>query len=238
MTAPAPRQLSVIIPAYNEEQVILRTLEATCAVLSDLDFEIIVVDDGSVDATYQLVREVAAANPRIQAAHYDLNRGKGGALRHGFEHSRGARVAFLDADMDLHPQLVRGLLSQMDETDAEVVIGSKLHPQSQVDYPYRRRLLSLGYSYLVRLLFGLPVLDTQTGLKLFRREVLARVLPQVTIEGYAFDLQLLVLAHRYHYRIVAAPIVLTFHRQRLGRIGPAVVWQIWRDTLNVFWHTR
>jgi dolichol-phosphate mannosyltransferase len=234
----APKQLSVIIPAYNEERVIIRSLDEACRALAGVEFELVVVDDGSQDATHTLVQKAADADPRILAVHYDLNRGKGHALRYGFERTRGERIAFLDADLDLHPRLVCQLMAMMDETGADVVIGSKLHPQSQVDYPRRRRVLSLGYYYLIRLMFGLPVLDTQTGIKLFRREVLADVLPQVTIEGFAFDLQLLVLAHQHAFRIVQAPVVLTFQRQRLGRIGLRVVWQIWRDTLAVFWKTR
>ena len=235
---PASKHLSVIIPAYNEEHVILRTLEETRHALAALEFEVVVVDDGSLDATHSLVQQAADADPCILAVRYDLNRGKGHALRYGFDHARGERVAFLDADLDLHPRLLCELMAVMDHTQADVVIGSKLHPQSQVDYPLRRRLLSLGYYFLIRLMFGLPVLDTQTGVKLFRREVLANVLPQLTVEGFAFDLQLLVLAHQHGYRIAGAPVALTFQRQRLGRIGLPVVWQIWRDTLIVFRRTR
>jgi dolichol-phosphate mannosyltransferase len=232
------RQLSVVIPAYNEGQVIMSTLAAASEALSDFDFELVVVDDGSRDETHSLVQQAAAGNPRIVALRYDLNRGKGHALRFGFTQASGARVAFLDADLDLHPRLLRELMKVMDATRADIVIGSKLHPASTVDYPKRRRVLSLGYYYLTRLMFGLPVLDTQTGIKLFRREVLANVLPQVTIEGYAFDLQLLVMAHRRGYRLESAPVALTFQRSRLQRIGWRVVWQIWRDTLLVFWRTR
>jgi glycosyltransferase involved in cell wall biosynthesis len=233
-----PRQLSILIPAYNEGEGIQKTLAAACEALAGLDFDLIVVDDGSRDATHTYVQQAAEGNPRILPLRYDVNRGKGNALRHGFAQARGERVAFLDADLDLHPRLLRELMAVMDQTQADVVIGSKLHPDSQVDYPVWRRVLSLGYYFLIRLLFGLPVQDTQTGIKLFRREVLAAIFPLLTIEGYAFDLQLLVLAHQRGYRITSAPVVLNFQRQRLGRIGLPVVWQILRDTLSVFRRTR
>ncbi len=235
---PAPKQLSVIIPAYNEERVIVKTIQATREALAGLDYEIVVVDDGSADATARLVEQEARSEPRVVAVRLDANRGKGYALRAGFDHTCGGRVAFLDADLDLHPRLLCDLMAVMDQTQADVVIGSKLHPDSRVDYPLGRRVLSLGYYYLIRVLFGLPVLDTQTGIKLFRRAVLVEVLPRLTIDGFAYDLQLLVLAHQRHYRIVGAPVVLTFQRQRLGRLGWRAVWQIWRDTLLVFWRTR
>jgi glycosyltransferase involved in cell wall biosynthesis len=235
---PAAPRLSVLIPAYNESRVIVHTLAAARESLAALDYELIVVDDGSRDETHTLVQQVAQANPRVTAIRYDLNRGKGHALRHGFTHARGERVAFLDADLDLHPRLLCDLMRVMDQTQAAVVIGSKMHPQSQVDYPSRRRILSRGYHLLIRLLFGLPVQDTQTGVKLFRRAVLADILPHVTIEGFAYDLQLLVMAHQRGYRIESAPVVLTFQRGRLGRIGWPVVWQILRDTLIVFLQTR
>ena len=237
MTSPAP-QLSVIIPAYNESQVIAQTLAAACEALNGLDFELIVVDDGSQDETPTRVRQAAQTDPRIVLMRYDLNRGKGHAIQHGFARARGERVAFLDADLDLHPRLLCNLMQVMDQTQADLVIGSKLHPQSRVYYPLWRRVLSQGYYLIIRLLFGLPVQDTQTGIKLFRRAVLAQVLPRLTIEGFAFDLQLLVLAHRYGYRIASAPVVLTWGHSRLGRIGWRVVWQIWWDTLLVFLRTR
>jgi glycosyltransferase involved in cell wall biosynthesis len=237
MTAPGT-WLSVIIPAYNEGRVIVQTLAAACEALDGLDFELVVVDDGSADETHTLVQQAAATQPRIVPIHYDLNRGKGHALRHGFSQARGDRVAFLDADLDLHPRLLCDLVRVMDQTRADVVIGSKMHPQSQVEYPAARRVLSRGYYLLIRLLFGLPVQDTQTGIKLFRRAVLAEILPKMTIEGFAYDLQLLVIAHQRGYRIESAPIVLTWQRGRLGRIGWPVIWQIWRDTLIVYLQTR
>jgi glycosyltransferase involved in cell wall biosynthesis len=228
----------VIIPAYNEGRVIGQTLASACAALKDLSFELVVVDDGSQDATNALVQHASRTDPRIVPIRYDLNRGKGHALRRGFEQARGERVAFLDADLDLHPRLLVELMTVMDDTGVDVVIGSKLHPMSQVEYPMWRRVLSHGYYLIIRLMFGLPVQDTQTGIKLFRREVLTQLLPQVTVEGFAYDLQLLVLAHRHGYRIASAPVVLTWQRGRLGRIGWRVVWQIWRDTLAVFLRTR
>jgi glycosyltransferase involved in cell wall biosynthesis len=237
MTPAAPR-LSVLIPAYNEGRVIVQTLAAARESLAALDFEVIVVDDGSRDETHTLVQRVAEADARVTAIRCDLNRGKGRALREGFAHARGERVAFLDADLDLHPRQLCDLMRVMDQTQAAVVIGSKLHPGSRVEYPLGRRVLSRGYFLVIRLLFGLPVLDTQTGIKLFRREVLADLLPQVTIEGFAYDLQLLVLAHQRGYRIESAPIELTWQRGRLGRLGWHAVWQIWRDTLIVYKNTR
>ncbi|MEK9164992.1 MAG: glycosyltransferase [Chloroflexota bacterium] len=230
-----PGRLSVIIPAYNEEQAILTTIRETAAALDGLDFEIIVVDDGSSDTTHSRVQQVAAADERVQAVRYDLNAGKGHALRYGFGFATGERVAFLDADLDLHPRHLLQFQQLMNETGADVVIGSKRHPQSQLDYPWHRRVVSSVYFFLVKLMFGLPIRDTQTGVKLFKREVLARIFPRLLVKNFAQDLELLVVAHHLGYRIVEAPVVLEFSRGSYGRIGLGAIWATWWDTMAVFY---
>src|SRR5207249_1563782 len=113
------------------------------------------------------------------------------------------------------------------------------HPLSRIEYPLLRRIYSRAYYALVRLMFGLPVRDTQTGVKLFKREVLARAFPRMTVQHYAFDLELLVLANADGYCIVEAPIALK--SQRLNqRIKPRDVAIMFRDTLGIWWrlHSR
>ncbi len=195
-----PVRISVIIPAFNEQGIIGQTVQETVRALTGCDYEIVVVDDGSHDGTRAEARQAAEGNARVQVVGYDKNEGKGWALRYGFEQTDGDLVALLDADLDLHPAQLWTLWKVMQETGADVVIGSKQHPQSRVNYPWQRRMISTAYFLLIRWLFGLPLRDTQTGLKLFRRQVLQDVFPRMQVKGFAFDLELLVAADRFGYR--------------------------------------
>jgi glycosyltransferase involved in cell wall biosynthesis len=167
--------------------------------------------------------------PEVKASRTEKNRGKGGALKESFRQARGRYVAFLDSDLDIHPRQFRVLMDVMEKTGADVVIGCKRHPESELHYPAVRKVLSWGYFLLARLLFGLPVRDTQTGVKLFKHEVLDPVLPEVRVEHYAFDLELLVKLHQRGCRIAEAPVVVDF-KGRFGRIG-------FRDIVVMFFHT-
>lgn len=205
--------LSVIMPAYNEANRIRAAIFRTHGELSQMrcDFQIVAVDDGSTDGTGEVLEQAARELARITVVRLAANRGKGEALRRGFRQATGDLVFFLDADMDLPPEQMRLLLQVMREDGADVVIGSKMHPQSRVDYPPYRRAVSLIYYTVTRILFGLPVRDTQTGLKVFRREVLERCLPRMLVKAFAYDLELLVIAHHLGYRISEAPVVIEYH---------------------------
>ncbi|MBI3742487.1 MAG: glycosyltransferase [Chloroflexi bacterium] len=213
-------------------------IQETARALGATNYEIIVVDDGSRDETRAHAQRAADSNSRVRVIHYQPNRGKGYALKHGYAQSEGERVLFLDADADLPPRQILEFTRLMDETHADVVIGSKMHPASKLEYPLLRRVVSWGYYRLAHFLFGLPVRDTQTGIKLFRREVLRRVLPRVQTDGFAFDLELLVAANLFGYKIIEAPVELNFDAARndLARTLRASL-AMARDTLRVFYRT-
>jgi len=229
-------KLSVIMPAFNERSKIYENLVETARTLESLDFEcqIVVVDDGSRDGTHTEALRACAESPAIEAHTYDSNLGKGHALRYGFQFSKGDYIAFLDVDLELHPKQIGTLLDYMLKHDADVVIGSKRHPQSELNYPWHRKVMSTGYYYLVKLLFGLPVKDTQTGIKVFKRRVLEDILPRILVKRHAFDLELLVNAHHLGYKIVEAPISLDF-RRGFGRLGLRSVYNISMDTAAIFY---
>jgi glycosyltransferase involved in cell wall biosynthesis len=233
-----PPKISVVMPAYNEARHIVRNLLETVDTLQGAghDFEIIVVDDGSPDKTYLEAAKILSSHPEVvRVVHYQVNQGKGNALMCGSWFARGEVVVFLDADMDLHPSQLAGFFEILKREKADVVIGSKRHRLSQVDYPFSRRCISFVYYSLIRILFGLPVKDTQTGIKVFRREVLDRVFPRVLAKRFAFDIEVLANAHRMGYRIVDAPVKLEFRRGTFGRIRVKDVMNITLDTLAIFY---
>ena len=232
--------LSILMPAYNEAHSIAENVCETVETMRGLgiDFEIVVVDDGSLDGTHTAATNALRAWPDcVRIVRCRRNEGKGNALICGTAYSKGEYVAFLDADMDLHPEQLENFFAIMSARDADVVIGSKFHPQSKVEYPRLRRIYSFFYFMLVRSLFGLPVRDTQTGIKLFKREVLEQVLPRVLVKRFAFDLELLANVHHFGYRIVEAPVVVNFNRV-CSRLRLAAVWNVFVDTLAIFYRMR
>jgi len=235
MTEMRPK-FSVLMPAYNEARHLAANIQETVKVMKTLgeSFEILVVDDHSRDQTGKIVQEVAQELPEVRPVLLPLNQGKGFALRAGFERSWGELIFFLDADLDLHPRQFKLLYQIMRDSGADVVIGSKRHPQTISNYPWKRRIVSAVYFFLVKVLFGLPVKDTQTGLKLFRREVLERTFHQVLVKKYAFDLELLVLVHHTGYRIAEAPVVVDY-KTKFGHIGLKDIFNIWWDTMAVWY---
>jgi glycosyltransferase involved in cell wall biosynthesis len=240
----APLDLSVVIPAYNEADRIAETIRVTVQELRKLgcSYELVIVDDGSEDHTHHFAREVATEHTEagcgeVHVVTYDRNGGKGHAVRFGAAHTRGTFVAFLDADLELHPRLLARLLRIQEETKADIVIGSKRHPESVIDYPSERKLYSVIYSLTCRMLFGLPVRDTQTGIKVLRGTFAREVLPLLTVNRFAFDLEMLVVAHYLGLQIAEAPVALTFNRP-FGRIGMKDIWGVCTDTMAVWWRLR
>lgn len=232
--------LSVLMPAYNEAHSIAENVCETVETMHGLglDFEIVVIDDGSLDGTHAAASNALRAWPaHVRVVRCTRNEGKGNALICGALYSRGEYVAFLDADMDLHPEQLRSFFSVMEQTKADAVIGSKFHPESKVDYPPLRRIYSFFYYMLVRLLFGLPVRDTQTGIKLFKRPVLDCVLPRILVKRFAFDLELLANVHHFGFKIAEAPVTVNFQRV-CSRLKLKAVWKVFVDTLAIFYRMR
>ena len=234
-------KISVLMPAYEEGAGIYENLGETLKFLqqSSREFEIIVIDDGSSDDTYEEAARFAAGNPCIKLLKNRANLGKGGALREGFDLCEGEFVVFIDADLDLHPSQLHLFFEYMNTKQADVVIGSKRHPESQLYYPFHRKIVSAVYFFLVKLLFRLPIHDTQTGLKLFKRDVLENVFPQMLVKKFAFDLELLVLAHRHNFIIAEAPVVVDY-RPNIGRkikrwVRPVDIYTTWWDTMAIFY---
>lgn len=230
--------LSIVVPAYNEAAAISSTIREIQHTLESRgqDYEVIVVDDGSRDGTLAEASAVASANACVRVVSYGDNHGKGHALKHGFGFARGDLVLFFDADSDLPATQIPQFLGYMKEGDIDIVIGSKTHALSSVSYPLSRRFFSMMYGLLVRVLFSLRVSDTQTGMKLFRKEVLERVFPKVLVKRYAFDLELLVNARRLGYHIQEAPVIVNYRFE--SRINPKDVWRIFLDTMAIFYRAR
>lgn len=226
-----------MMPAYNEEGRIAASIEETVKTFNAFGcrWELVVMDDGSTDGTFSVMEGLSRKYPdKLIVKKNAVNQGKGRAVKKALDYISGQYVVFLDSDLDLHPLQIQTLFDIMRLDKADIVIGSKLHPNSVVEYPLKRRVISFAYYLLVRMLFNLPCHDTQTGLKLFKREVVDKVFPRILVKQFAFDLEVLVNAHHLGYRIAEAPIVLKPQR-RYGRIGLGAVFTTFWDTVAVFY---
>jgi glycosyltransferase involved in cell wall biosynthesis/O-antigen/teichoic acid export membrane protein len=226
-------ELSVVLPCHNTGTGLRPVLESLLEELALLDSsEIIVVSDGSTDETVNIAEEFCSDDFRL--LHYPKRGGKGYALQVGLTEARGRYVAFVDADGDIGPEAIRPFLTIMKLYEPDVVIGSKRHPLSEVSYPVVRRLMSWTYHKLARLLFRINVRDTQTGLKLVRRDVLAAVLPRLFEKRYAFDLEFLVVARSLGFkRVFEAPVRIDY--KFASHVSLRSVIRIALDTAAIFY---
>ena len=228
-------KISLIMPCHNEGKEIYRNLHETLKTMEELkrfnlDYEIILVDDGSTDNTLKEAKLVKSK--KIKVVSYKPNKGKGYALKYGFQYAKGDLVTFVDSDLEIHPKQLLRFVSYIYEQNADIVIGSKSHPDSKVSYPLKRKILSGLYHLFVNLLFRLKVGDTQSGMKLMTYEFAKKVLPKVVVKKYAFDLELLVVARKLGFKIKEAPIEVRFNFNKKG-IGFKSVWPIFQDTLGI-----
>ena len=227
------KKLSVILPAYNEGESIYANILRVCEILRGMDFEIVVVDDGSADNTYSEAKRAEDEGYPVRAILQEANLGKGATLFRGFEFSAGEKIAFLDADLEIAPEYLLSLLKVMDETNADVVAGVK--DMSENQFPWLRRMMSKTYKRSVSFLFGLAISDTQTGIKLFKREVLEATVPRLSISRFAFDIELLLAASRFGYKIVEYPVKIVFSRSgNLGRMNSSNIFGAFKDTFAIY----
>jgi glycosyltransferase involved in cell wall biosynthesis len=229
--------LSLIIPFYNPGPQVRRTAERAATALSEAGrtFEIIAVSDGSTDGSERSLDGVLPESLRVVVL--PANRGKGYAIRTGMQLAIGEWVGFIDADGDIPSEVLVPMMDLASETGAAIVFGSKRHPESDVTVSGVRRISSWGYRHLVKRLFHLAVPDTQTGVKLLRREVVSALLPLLVEERYVLDLEVFVLAQRLGFvSFVEAPIRV--EKQYSSTVSVRSVRSIVWDTLKVYWRFR
>jgi len=229
--------VSMVVPSYNSGERGRKTVLDLGEVLERItdDFEIIAVSDGSTDESPELFDSID--KPWFSHVRLEKNKGKGGALREGFKVSRNDIVGFIDADGDIPPSVVPGMLGAMISNEADVVFGSKWHPKSSIVTSPARRFVSRTQTHLQRILFRIDVDDTQTGVKLFSRAVLRDVEPSLTENGYALDLEIFVSAVAHgHTKFLSWPVVID-RRGESTVNGRAMVRTV-VDMLRIFWRSR
>lgn len=213
LASPSICELSVVVPFFNHAPRVVGTIDGILNTFADrrADVEVVAVSDGATDGSAEMVAELAACHPRVRLIVLPTNRGKGAALRAGIADAKGEWIGFLDADGDIPPEVLGSYLDLARLYRPDAVVGCKRHRLSQVmGYPPLRQLLSIGFAFVTRLLFRLGISDTQTGAKIFRRDVLAAALPATVESGFAFDLELLVAARVAGFtQLAEAPVTIS-----------------------------
>ena len=220
MSAAGEIYLSVVVPAYNEESVIVQTLASITDFLTRQDYtwEIIVVDDASTDTTVEKVTQFTSQQPddNVRLLVNEKNSQKGATICRGVMDARGKYVVFLDADYAYPIDQVPNFLSEL-ENGAHIVIGNRVDPRttymvrpSAFNYIYRRYLFGRVFNLLVRMLLLPGIRDTQCGIKSFQVETALKILPKVRTYNFAFDVELLYIARQNGQKIVQIPVTYDY----------------------------
>jgi len=200
---------SIVIPAYNEAGRIPATLQAVveCVRQNRWSAEIIVVNDGSTDATAEVVQHIARSAPELRLIENPGNRGKGYSVRAGLLQAFGEIVMFTDADLSAPMEEAQGLFDAI-ANGADIAIGSRwLETKRQtIRQPFYRRFFGRCFNAVTRLVMGLPFADTQCGFKAFTRDAAQTIFQLQTIERWGFDPEILFIALKRGYRIREVPV--------------------------------
>lgn len=228
--------VSILVPVYNMEKNIERNINILTEKISPFisNFEIIISDDGSEDNSKNVIEKICNENKDIIGVYSKENHGKGNALKRACEIANGKYIIFCDGDMEIDPSQLENFFDIMHKENADIVIGSKRHKNSVVNYSNVRKLISFVYFMFVKIFFHLPIQDTQTGLKLFKREAIINVFPRILVKAFAYDLEVLVACNSNGKKIASAPVIVNPNRH-FGFIKLSVLWKTFIDTLAIFY---
>ncbi|RLF25417.1 MAG: hypothetical protein DRM97_01805, partial [Thermoprotei archaeon] len=225
--------VSIVMPVYRGARYIDKSIDIVSRFMNRMGrpYEILVVDDGSDDNTREVAEMMARELDCVKVLGYERNRGKGYAFIYGALRSKGDVVVLLDADLDIPPQQVAILLKAIDR-GADIAITNKWHRLSKTRASLLRKFMSRAFNLLVRFLLGLSFRDTQTGAKAFRREALLRIIKNLYVKRYAFDVEVLYVAKKLGYMVVEVPSIASIRLKRPPTIG--MVWRMMLELLSIF----
>ncbi len=216
-------KLSVLIPMYNEEKTAVSTAAALSAFLDgkfpDGDYEIVFSDDGSRDGCAELLKK--AALPHVRVIGYPDNRGKGSAVREGVFQCRGNVIVYTDCDLAYGCDAVYNIYNELQSGDAELVIGSRnLRADGYEGYTAMRKLMSKIYIRLISLVAGFRYSDSQCGIKCLRSGAAREIFSKCTVNGFAFDLEVLILAGKLGKKVSEFPVHIINHNEKNSKVNP------------------
>ncbi|MEZ5345334.1 MAG: glycosyltransferase family 2 protein [Pyrinomonadaceae bacterium] len=230
------KSLSIIVPAYNEEARLGKTVRKILELVEDrkLNAELIVIDDGSTDSTSDVAKQICAEFPGSETSviRYDENRGKGFAVKTGMISAQGEIVLFSDADLSTPIEEYEKLVSPIENGEFDVTFGSRALDRSLIGehQPWRREQGGKIFNFFVRTLTGMPFWDTQCGFKAFNMEKFRPLLDKMTIDRFGFDVEFLFAAHHKGLRLKEIPV--RWNNDERTKVN------IFRDSIRMFGEVR
>jgi glycosyltransferase involved in cell wall biosynthesis len=237
-------KLSLVIPTYKKEDIVLDQLERLYGYLSrkNPNFELIFVIDGYVDNTKDILNKYIKQNrlSKVSVVGYKKNRGKGYAIRYGMKKATGDVIGFIDADMDIQIRTLGYALKEIKKEDVNVVVPSKYHPDSNTYISFIRDILSRGLILINKVILKVPnnISDIGCGLKLFKKEVVERILPQLKIDRFAIDSEILNEVGKVGYSVSVIPFFLNKNRSDSTSANITESFRMFRDILKIYRKNR
>ena len=223
--------ISIVIPAFNEAERLPQFLERIISfcLASQNTYEIIVVDDGSIDATFQKAASYKSRFPNLSVLRIGKNRGKGHAVKKGLFESQGEICLFLDADGSVEPEEIERNSHYLKE-GYDIFIGSRaLHGQGQtLKVKWYRKAIGVVFNFFVHTFLFKQIKDTQCGFKIFKKDIIVPLLSRTYLDGFGFDIEVLYLAHRMGYKIKEGPV--SWRHVNAGKIN------LIKDSIKMFWN--
>ncbi len=231
----AKQMISVVIPMYNEADKVERTAKTLSDYLGGRfeRYEVLLVNDGSTDQTAALAVKAAEADGHIKAVGYEKNRGKGCAVRTGMLAAEGDLIFFTDCDLAYGTDVIGEAAEVMERTGCDLLIGSRaLHPKGYEGYTALRKLMSKTYLKFVSLVCGFRYSDSQAGFKGFSAGTAKEIFSLCQVDGFAFDLEALMLASRMGCYVEQLPVRVVNHDEGSSKVNPL------RDALRMLRDVR
>lgn len=203
--------VSVVLPAYNEENTIEETVETTIAEMESIveTCEVIIAEDGCDDDTPEIADQLSETEDRVRHFHSDTRLGRGGALSEAFKRCKGTTLVYFDTDLATDMQHLETLVERVRSDGYDIATGSRWLSASQAERPVDRRGASWVYNHLVRLLLNSDIRDHQCGFKAFDRDSLLELLPMVENDHWFWDTEVLVRAQTRGYEVTEFPVEWT-----------------------------
>src|SRR3989344_723588 len=220
--------LSLVIACYNEEGFLRESVGKIASVLDDsvFSYELIFIDDNSLDHTKEIVASLVKKTPRSRAVYHAVNEGRAEAIRDGIVLARGRVVGFIDIDLEVSPVYIPRFVRMILRNHADVVIGLRVYREGLLSL--HRSVLSRGYSWLVRSMLGIPYKDTETGYKFFDRKSILPVLAKTTHKGWFWDTEIMALAYYQGLRVIETPVLFVRRFDKKSSV------HLIRDTIHYF----
>jgi glycosyltransferase involved in cell wall biosynthesis len=234
------KQLTVVLPVYQESHVIEETIKRVREVVEPAyESEIIVADDGSTDRCGTIVEEMKNTVDNLRYVRHSVNVGRGHILTEAFRRSRGDILCYIDADLEIDPEVVLRLAGRISD-GFDVAIGSKHHPDSDLRYPQWRLIQSLAYNKLARRILHVDVHDFQCGAKALRREAALQLLDHLTCTGWSWDTELILKATVLGYRLAELPVTVRHRSDRRSSVRACSVFTMgaWLIVLRAWLQKR